>query len=199
MQRIDHPDAAKANAIALHDLENGATGLEIEFQGGPGARGFGIADATPETMKRLFDGVILDAGISISTQSRARARQCRRRPSPTSSKPSHVDPARVDLRFNYQALSTMAVRGVRLPTGTRWRRPFAKVVSGLMGRGFKGPFVLADGRPVHDAGGSEAQELAFALALAVGYLRMLEAGGIGLGGCARERSHSASARMPTSS
>src|ERR1700704_3701131 len=28
MQRIDHPDAAKANALALQDLENGATGLD---------------------------------------------------------------------------------------------------------------------------------------------------------------------------
>src|SRR3954462_5253924 len=27
MQRIDHPDPAAANAQALHDLENGATGL----------------------------------------------------------------------------------------------------------------------------------------------------------------------------
>jgi len=52
------------------------------------------------------------------------------------------------------------------------------VVNGLIGRGLKGPFVLADGRPVHDAGGSEAQELAFALALAVAYLRTLEAGGV---------------------
>jgi methylmalonyl-CoA mutase len=33
MQRIDHPDPARANAIALQDLENGATGLEVEFQG----------------------------------------------------------------------------------------------------------------------------------------------------------------------
>jgi len=40
--------------------------------------------------------------------------------------------------------------------------------------------VLADGRPVHDAGGSEAQELAFALSAAVAYLRVLEAGGIPL-------------------
>ena len=47
MQRIDHPDAAQANAQALHDLENGATGLELEFAGGPGARGFGGADASP--------------------------------------------------------------------------------------------------------------------------------------------------------
>src|SRR5882724_7043640 len=66
MQRIDHPDAAVANAQALHDLENGATGLEFEFAGGPGARGFGIADATAETLARLFDGVFFDAGIAIS-------------------------------------------------------------------------------------------------------------------------------------
>src|SRR3977135_1671574 len=31
MQRIDHPDAADANAQALHDLENGATGLALVF------------------------------------------------------------------------------------------------------------------------------------------------------------------------
>jgi methylmalonyl-CoA mutase len=39
---------------------------------------------------------------------------------------------------------------------------------------------VADGRPVHAAGGSEAQELAFVLANAVAYLRALEAGGIAL-------------------
>src|SRR6202049_2912993 len=58
MQRIDHPDPAMANAQALHDLENGASGLEIDFAGGPGARGFGVTDATKETLARLFDGVI---------------------------------------------------------------------------------------------------------------------------------------------
>ena len=66
MQRIDHPDAAKANAIALDELGNGATGLEVEFAGGPGARGFGVIDATPDTLQKLFDGVMFDAGISIA-------------------------------------------------------------------------------------------------------------------------------------
>src|SRR5271154_5414359 len=33
MQRIDHPDPVAANAQAIHDLENGASGLEIEFAG----------------------------------------------------------------------------------------------------------------------------------------------------------------------
>jgi methylmalonyl-CoA mutase len=179
MQRIDHPDPAAANAQALHELENGASGLEIEFAGGPGARGFGLADANLATLKRLFDGVVLDAGISIALnpvlghgnagETLAALLDERR-----------IDPARVDLRFNYQALSTMAVRGAATSTWGEFEKPFAKVVGGLMGRGFRGPFVLADGRPVHDAGGSEAQELAFALALAVAYLRALESGGIAL-------------------
>jgi methylmalonyl-CoA mutase len=179
MQRIDHPDAAKANAIALNELENGATGLEIEFAAGSGTRGFGVADAAPETMNRLFDGVILDAGISIALHpvlGRGNAGETLA----ALIEKKHVDPARVDLRFNYQALSTMAVRGSAAAEWREMEKPFAKVVSGLMGRGFKGPFVLADGRPVHDAGGSEAQELAFALSLAVAYLRLMEAGNIAL-------------------
>jgi methylmalonyl-CoA mutase len=179
MQRIDHPDPAAANALALHDLENGANGLEIEFTGGPGARGFGVVDATPETMKRLFDGIFIDAGISISLHP-VLGRQNAGETLAALIEERRIDPDKVDLRFNYQALSTMAVRG-RAPA--KWGEmvlPFAGVVGGLMTRGFRGPFVLADGRAVHDAGGSEVQELAFALSLAVAYLRMLEAGGITL-------------------
>ncbi len=52
--------------------------------------------------------------------------------------------------------------------------------SDLAGQGFTGPFAVADGRSVHAAGGSEAQELAFALASAVAYLRAMEQGGITL-------------------
>src|SRR6476469_843711 len=66
MQRIDHPDAAQANAQALHDLENGATGLEIEFAGGPGARGFGLADARKETLAKVCEGILFDAGSMIA-------------------------------------------------------------------------------------------------------------------------------------
>src|SRR6202034_1035722 len=42
MQRVDHPDAAAANAQALTDLENGADGLALTFAGGNGAHGFGL-------------------------------------------------------------------------------------------------------------------------------------------------------------
>jgi methylmalonyl-CoA mutase len=179
MQRIDHPDAAMANAQALNDLENGATGLEIEFAGGPGARGFGVSDATKETLVRLFDGIFFDAGIAIALNP-VLGRENAGINLAEIIEGRGVDPAKVDVRFNYQPLSTMATRGAAPAAWAEFEKPFATMIGGLIGRGFKGPFVLADGRPVHDAGGSEAQELAFTIAAAVAYLRALEAGGIAL-------------------
>ena len=64
MQRIDHPDPAAANAQALEDLENGATGLTLVFAGSLNANGYGL-DASPDTLARLLDDVELDAGITI--------------------------------------------------------------------------------------------------------------------------------------
>jgi len=179
MQRIDHPDAATANAQALHDLETGANGLELEFAGGPGARGFGIADAAKETLARVLDGVIFDAGIAIALNP-VLGRENAGVNLADLVEARGFDPAKVDIRFDYQPLSTMAVRGAAPAPWSEMAPPFARMIRELMERGFKGPFALSDGRPVHDAGGSEAQELAFALAVGLAYLRAMEAGGIAL-------------------
>ncbi len=64
MQRVDHPDPAAANAQALDDLENGATGLVLVFAGSVSANGFGL-DATAATLTRVLDGIDLAAGIAI--------------------------------------------------------------------------------------------------------------------------------------
>src|SRR4029079_5002819 len=134
MQRIDHPDAAQANDQALHDLENGANGLEIEFAGGPGARGFGISDATKATLARVLDGVVFDAGIAIALNpvlgrdnagvNLARLIEARA-----------FEPAKVDIRFNYQPLTTMAVRGAAPALWSEMAPPFANIIRDLMGRG----------------------------------------------------------------
>ena len=179
LQRVDHPDPAQANAQARLDLENGATGLEFEFAGGAGVRGFGIADAARETLARVCDGIFFDAGIMIALNP-VLGRENAGENLADIIEAAKVDPAKVDLHFNYQALSTMAARGTAAVSWAEYEKPFGDVVRGLIGRGFKGPFVLADGRPVHDAGGSEAQELAFTLAIAIAYLRMLESAGIEL-------------------
>src|ERR1700720_3664080 len=67
MQRIDHPDAAAANAQALHDLENGATGLTLVFAGANGAHGFGL-EPSAEAVEKVLAGVFIDAEIGIELQ-----------------------------------------------------------------------------------------------------------------------------------
>ncbi len=57
-QRVDHPDAARANQQALADLENGATGLVLVSSGSPAARGFGL---DLSRLARVLHGVHLHA------------------------------------------------------------------------------------------------------------------------------------------
>src|SRR3954451_4726887 len=64
MQRVDHPDPAAANEQALHDLENGATGLTIVCKDSINANGYGL-DSSVETLERVLDGIYLDAGVVI--------------------------------------------------------------------------------------------------------------------------------------
>src|SRR4051812_26266332 len=124
MQRIDHPDAAAANAQALHDLENGANGLQLEFAGGPGARGFGIADASGETLAHVLDGVIFDAGIAIALNPVLGGENAGMNLAGLI-ETRGFQPAKVDIRFNYQPLTTMAVRGAAAAPWSEMAPPFA--------------------------------------------------------------------------
>ena len=74
----------------------------------------------------------------------------------------------------------MATRGVAPKPWSELAPEVTGLISNLVSQGFTGPFCVGDGRPVHAAGGSEAQELAFALANAVAYFRALEAQGMSL-------------------
>jgi methylmalonyl-CoA mutase len=174
-QRVDHPDASAANAEALHDLENGATGLALVFAGGIGAYGYGLAGSD---VARALDGVVLDA-VSLELDLGPYAKEAAEHVAALV-KSRGVAPGAVDIRFGFDPLGAMAASGASL-LGWRELAPrLAGIIGDLVVRGFNGPFAVADGRPVHAAGGSEAQELAFVLAVAVAYLRALERDGIAL-------------------
>src|SRR6185312_8033941 len=178
MQRIDHPDAVIANAQALHDLENGANGLTLVFAGAHGAYGFGL-DPSAEAIGKLLDGVFLDAGITIDLQIGPQSRMAA----------SHIAeyikrkgfaPAACDIRFGLDPIASCAVWGSSPYAWAEIAPAITGAVKNLAATGFKGPFAVADGRVIHDAGGSEAQELAFVLATGVAYLRALEGAGVAL-------------------
>ena len=178
MQRVDHPDPAAANAQALDDLKNGATGLVLVFVGSVSASGFGL-DPSPATLARMLDGVHLDAGVAIDLNLSPPTRHVVR-DFAALVKSRGIAPSAVDLRASINPIGGFAAAG-RSPKPWEELAPdFAAMVGRLAADGFRGPFAVADGRIIHNAGGSEAQELAFALASAVAYLRALEAGGMAL-------------------
>jgi methylmalonyl-CoA mutase len=177
MARVDHPDPTEANRQALDDLENGANGLVLVCPGAIGAAGFGI-DASADGIARILDGVWLN-GATIECLLTREAKDV----------PSHVaalvrqqglDPATCDLRVGFDPIGLMAA-GSSAPMPWGGIAPlFATMTRTLANQGFRGPFAAADARAIHNAGGSEAQELAYALAVAVAYWRALEAGGVAL-------------------
>ncbi|MBI3704934.1 MAG: methylmalonyl-CoA mutase, partial [Rhizobiales bacterium] len=86
-----------------------------------------------------------------------------------------VSPASIGLRAAINPLGGLAAYGTSPRPWSELKRSFAYMVRDLASQGFGGPFAVADGRIVHNAGGSEAQELSFAIASAVEYLRALAA------------------------
>jgi methylmalonyl-CoA mutase len=178
LERIDLPDAAAANAEALHDLENGANGLSLVFAGAIGCYGYGLGPSEA-VLARVLDGVWLEAGVSLELDLSPPAKDAARHVAALVRRRG-LAPGSVNIRFGFDPLGAMAVNGSSPADWPDLAPLFAKVVSDLSAEGFKGPFAAADARPVHAAGGAEAQELAFALAVAVAYLRALEAGGVSL-------------------
>lgn len=178
MQRVDHPDPAAANEEALHDLETGAGGLTIVCRGSVNASGYGL-DSSVATLDRLLDGVYLDAGVVIDFNVAAETRDAAKNFAALVKKRG-IDPKTVELRASLNPLGHMAATGGMVRPWSELAPYFAGLVKELAGDGFRGPFAVADGRVIHNAGGSEAQELAFALASAVTYLRALEASGVAL-------------------
>ena len=178
MQRIDHPDPAMANAQALHDLENGASGLTLVFAGANGAYGFGI-EPTAEAVEKVLDGVFIDAGIALELQLGTQSRMAAIHVAEYV-KRKGLSPAACNIRFGLDPIGACAVSGSSLYAWPEIASAVTAAVKGLAGIGFKGPFAAADGRAIHDAGGSEVQELAFVLAAGVAYLRALESAGFAL-------------------
>jgi len=178
MQRADHPDAKAANAQALHDLENGATGLTLVFAGANGAYGFGL-EPSAEAIAQILDGIYLDAGIGIELQIGPQSRMAAIHVAEYVQRRG-LDPAACDIRFGLDPLGACAAWGSSPYSWSEIVPAVTSAIKGLAALGFKGPLAAADGRVIHDAGGSEVQELAFTLAAGVAYLRAIEAAGVPL-------------------
>ena len=176
LARVDHPDAGGANDQALDDLTNGADGLAVIFAGAAGAYGYGLAGCEAGLLDAAFENVRFDVGMTLELdlgpaaqdQAQAIAALVEKR---------RADPAAVDLSFGLDPIGALARSGLAQGEWPETARRLGGLASSLQARGFAGPFAVADARCVHAAGGSQAQELAFALSAALSYLRAFDEAG----------------------
>lgn len=175
VQRADMPDIAAANTQMLDDLMNGASGISLVLPGSISAGAAGVAVTDARSVQRLLDGVELDL-IDLRLDGGRHGRDLallvleeykRRR----------LDLARCSLTLGLDPLGAFAHVG-KVTERSELCRRFGDMFTQATSADHQGPVAQADARVYHGAGCSEAQELGFALATAVEYLRMLETGGV---------------------
>jgi methylmalonyl-CoA mutase len=175
MARIEHPDPALANEIALRELNNGAGGLSLIFSGATGDYGFGLPPSE-QALGRTLEGFEFDAGAALDLDISPRAATI---VDAALAKGVILSGRGAGMRIGHDPIGA-AIAGSAARPWSEEAPHFAGRIAALMHAGFLGKLAAADGRIVHNAGGSEAQELAFALGVALAYLRAFEAGGVAL-------------------
>ena len=172
-QRHAHTDQARAREAMLADLANGATSIWLAV----GPVGTAVADL-PAVLDGVFldlAPVVLDAAASdpdtelLGAEAFLRLADAR-----------GVDPAALRGTLGLDPIGRRARTGSGpdpesvVPLALRVARDRPQVRA-----------IVVDALPVHVAGGSDAQELAYALAAGVGYLRVLVAAGLDVATAAR--------------
>jgi len=196
-QTYAYPDPAKCNDIILGELERGVRSLKIEFDEA-GRRGLdadqpgadvvagsgGVMLYTVDDLDRLLTGVYLDlvtislgAGAqTIPAAAMLEALWQRRGVSRSAAKGA----------FNADPLATLAQRG-QLPTSIA----AALAQLGELARHTAQTYpdvtaVAVSTLPYHDAGCTEAQDLAISMATAVAYLKAMTAAGLDVDAACRQ-------------
>src|SRR5262245_32302765 len=136
MQRVDHPDPAAANAEALYDLENGATGLSIVFAGAVGAYRYGLP-ANGQAMARALEGIHLDTGIALDLEVGPQMQDTGYLLAALLNRRG-VAPARTHIRFGFDPIGIAAVRANPLPSSDHGAT-LTRFISDLAAQGFRGP------------------------------------------------------------
>ena len=172
-QRVVEPDPSTANGVILEELEGGATGVVLQIAG-PGQIGMRIGNVAD--MAAALAGVHLDfAPIALAggIDSLAAAR--------------HLLGARAALkaktgtaafRLNVDPIGTLARFGMTWGPLEAALADTVKLSGEARASGAPHTTVLVDATVPHEAGASEAQELAYLAAALVAYLRAFEAAGV---------------------
>jgi methylmalonyl-CoA mutase len=170
-QRHAEPDAKAANAAILEDLAGGATSLLLQITA-PGQAGMSYgAEALGTALKGVFldaCGIALDAGENTMDAAGSLIGIWRA---------AGVNENQRRGAFNYDPLGVLARTGTLYYPAARSCEIAAKFANDCRTMTHV-TALLADGRPYHEAGASEVQELAAMLATLIAYLRACETAGL---------------------
>ncbi len=164
-------DVAATNAAILEDLEGGASSIHLRL----------IPEQTPD-IEQLLAGVLLDVA-AVGLEAGAAFAPAATRLLELAEQEG-VDRALLRAELNADPLGA-AVAGAELEVASGIEAAAALALttsstwSGVT-------TLLADGRPYHAGGASEAQELAFAVATGIAYLRALSSAGMPASAAARQ-------------
>ena len=170
-QRRAEIDPEAANAAILDDLQNGATSVLLQITA-PGQAGLGYG---ADPLGAALTGVFLD-GCTIALDARENTLDA------VGSlleiwRAAGIGENKRRGAFNYDPLGVLAKTGTLYYPARRSCEIAAKLAVDSRTMSHVTALV-ADGRPYHEAGASEAQELAAMLATLVAYLRACEAAGL---------------------
>ncbi|MCV0369894.1 methylmalonyl-CoA mutase family protein [Filomicrobium sp.] len=182
-QRVDHPDAHVASQLILDDLQGGSDAIAIVPHGSRAARGFGLTAQTVSDLDAALAGVALDM-ITVRLEPAHGGRANAAMLAALITQRGHT-PSECAVDFGLDPIGTMTATGVMSAPWAAISKRLGDAVVALKAQGFTGPFLTCDVRGYHEAGASEVQELAIALATGVAYLRALSDTGLDIDDAAR--------------
>jgi len=179
-QSFAHPDVARTNAEILADLEGGVGAIELVID--PDGRD-GVAIKTEADLDHVLSGVILEAApVSLDAG-------------------VHGERAAMLLRDKLKGVAAPGTAFNLDPLGAKLRTGVDQDEAALAAYLFTAQttrdlpnarYLRVDARVVHEAGASEAQEIAYALHSGIAYLRGLETRALGIEDSARALSFAVS-------
>lgn len=164
-------DPAVVNAALLEDLDGGATGVVLRMA----SLERGGLPVEAQAVARALDGVRLDWGVSVSLEAGS-AYEAAGEALLAALAATGRDAATCTLALNADPLGALARTGSLSRDGAQSMAALARLfdLAASLPHARAG---LVDGRPYHDAGASEAQELACLAATLVAVLRALDIAG----------------------
>ncbi|KAF0186448.1 MAG: methylmalonyl-CoA mutase subunit beta [Hyphomonadaceae bacterium] len=162
-QSVEAPEPEAAQAEVMADLERGASSIELVVD--PAGAG-GVKIASPADLKTALDGVLVDlAPIALDAGAAGLATAKLLAEFLKDAGPAAAPPA-----FNIDPVGALMREGAIADGALKDAAAFAAT---QRDRFPKATWLRADARLVHEAGGSEAQEIAAALSSGIASLRAL--------------------------